>query len=218
MGRAFDRFCRLLDFLSAACLFVMVILVFGNVVLRYGFNSGITISEELSRWLFVWLTFMAAIVAVREHGHLGVDMLVSRLPPAGKKICLAIGLILMLLCCWLIFWGSYEQTMINLDVEAPATGLSTGWFYGVGMLFSVFAAIFLLTDLVRLITGRMRDDELVQVKESEESAELEELQKRMAREDAAAATPGRDRGALPGDAPADAPTSAPSDAPRGAAR
>ena len=51
----------------------MVVLVFGNVVLRYGFNSGITVSEELSRWLLVWLTFLGAIVAVREHAHLGVD-------------------------------------------------------------------------------------------------------------------------------------------------
>ena len=48
----------------------MVLLVFGNVVLRYGFNSGITVSEEVSRWLFIWGTFMGAIVALREHGRL----------------------------------------------------------------------------------------------------------------------------------------------------
>ena len=64
----------------------MVVLVFGNVVLRYGFNTGITVSEEVSRWLFVYMTFLGAIVALREHGHLGVDMLVNRLPVAGKKI------------------------------------------------------------------------------------------------------------------------------------
>lgn len=44
----------------------MVVMVFGNVVLRYAFNSGIAISEEVSRWLFVWITFLGAIVAVRE--------------------------------------------------------------------------------------------------------------------------------------------------------
>ncbi len=47
---------------------IMAVLVFGNVVLRYGFNSGITASEELSRWLFVWMTFLGAIVAMRRHG------------------------------------------------------------------------------------------------------------------------------------------------------
>jgi hypothetical protein len=39
------------------------------------------------RLLFVWLTFLGAIVALREHGHLGVDILVRRLPNVGKKIC-----------------------------------------------------------------------------------------------------------------------------------
>ena len=73
MERILDLYCAFLKGVIALCLAVMVVLVFGNVVLRYGFNSGITISEELSRWLLVWLTFLGAIVAVREHTHLGVD-------------------------------------------------------------------------------------------------------------------------------------------------
>jgi TRAP-type C4-dicarboxylate transport system permease small subunit len=62
---------HLLKIAITLCLAVMVVLVFDNVVLRYGFNLGITVSEEISRWLFVWLTFLGAIVAMREHGHLG---------------------------------------------------------------------------------------------------------------------------------------------------
>ena len=61
-------------------------MVFGNVVLRYGFNSGLTASEELSRLFFVWLTFLGAVVALREHGHLGVDTLVRRLPRPGQDL------------------------------------------------------------------------------------------------------------------------------------
>jgi TRAP-type transport system small permease protein len=96
MVKVLDGFCRVLELLMAAALAIMVVLVFGNVVLRYGFNSGITVSEEISRWLFVWLTFLGAIVAMREHAHLGSDMLVSRLPIIGKKICLVVGHLLML--------------------------------------------------------------------------------------------------------------------------
>ena len=77
-GASFFRYCRALEALIALMLAIMVVMVFGNVVLRYGFNSGITVSEEVSRWLFVWMTFLGAIVAVREHGHLGTDMLVAR--------------------------------------------------------------------------------------------------------------------------------------------
>ena len=68
-----DRYCRLLSVLMVACLALMVVLVFGNVVMRYAFNSGFTLSEELSRWLFVWMTFLGAVVALNERGHLGTD-------------------------------------------------------------------------------------------------------------------------------------------------
>ncbi len=70
---------------SALLLAVMVVLVFGNVVLRYGFNSGITLSEEVSRWMFIWLTFLGAVIALKERGHLGVDMLVGKLPACGQE-------------------------------------------------------------------------------------------------------------------------------------
>ena len=55
-----NGYCRLIGYLMAAMLALMVVLVFGNVVMRYAFNSGFTLSEELSRWLFVWLTFLGA--------------------------------------------------------------------------------------------------------------------------------------------------------------
>src|SRR4249920_1672608 len=99
------RYCKLLETCIAACMVGMVVLVFSNVVLRYAFNSGIAVSEEISRWLFVWLTFLGAIVALKEHGHLGSDMLVSRLPVMGKKICLVLGQLLMLFLTWLLLRG-----------------------------------------------------------------------------------------------------------------
>ena len=78
MTRVIDAFCRLIEILIAAFLAVMVVMVFGNVVLRYGFNSGIIVSEEVSRWLFLWVTFLGAVVALKEHGHLGSDFQIGR--------------------------------------------------------------------------------------------------------------------------------------------
>jgi TRAP-type transport system small permease protein len=151
----------------AACLAAMVVLVFGNVVLRYGFNSGIAVSEELSRWLFVWLTFMGAVIGLREHAHLGTDMLVGRLGPSGKKACLVVAYGLMLLICWMIFSGSLEQTKINWDVTAPSSGASMAWFYSVGLVFSVSAAVVLLADLYKVLTGQASDAELIIVREEQ---------------------------------------------------
>lgn len=175
MTRLIDGYCRLLNLLMAAALAVMVLLVFGNVVLRYGFNSGIAVSEELSRWLFLWLTFMGSVVALKEHGHLGTDMLVSRLSARGKKICLVIAYLVMLYLTWLMLKGSWQQSVINLDVQAPVTGASVAIFYASGVFFGVSGILILLRDLWRVLGGRLGDDELVIVQDSEELAKVEEL-------------------------------------------
>jgi TRAP-type C4-dicarboxylate transport system permease small subunit len=164
-----DGFCRALNVVIALCLAVMVVLVFGNVVMRYGFNSGITLSEELSRWLFVWMTFMGAIIALKEHGHLGTDMLVGKLGTAGKKLCLGVSYLLMLFVCWLLFSGAYQQAMINLDSTSAVMEASMAWIYAPGLVFAVFGGLILLTELLRLLTGKASDEDLVMVQESEES-------------------------------------------------
>ena len=147
-------YCRLLEVVIAVCLMAMVVLVFGNVVLRYAFNSGISTSEELSRWFFVWLTFLGAVVALREHAHLGTEIVVGRLPAGGKRAALAIAYVLMLFICWLLFRGALEQTKINWDVSAPSSGFSMGIFYASGLVFSVSAAAILLNDLIHVFRDR----------------------------------------------------------------
>ena len=175
MKRWLDRICRQIENLIALALAVMVVLVFGNVLLRYGFNSGITLSEEVSRWLFIWMTFLGAIVALREHGHLGVDMVVGRLPPLGKRICLVAGHLLMLFIVWLLFDGSVAQARINWDVTAPVTGAPMAIVYLSATVFAVCAAALLLLDLFRVLTGRLGDDQLVLVQESEEAVQLQQI-------------------------------------------
>jgi TRAP-type C4-dicarboxylate transport system permease small subunit len=165
-----DRCCRWINLLIALALAVMVVMVFGNVVLRYAFNSGIAISEEVSRWLFVWITFLGAIVAVRERGHLGTDFLLARLPPLGQRICLAISYALMIWCTWLLFSGALAQARINWDVDAPVTGASMAIFYASGVVFAVASGVLLAMDGWRIVSGQMPDSELVHIAESEELA------------------------------------------------
>ena len=163
-----ERYCRLLSVLMVVCLAVMVVLVFTNVVMRYAFNTGITVSEELSRWLFVWMTFMGAVVALHEKGHLGTDSLVSRLPAWGKKFCLGLGHLLMLAMCWLVLQGSWQQTKINWSSTSAVMETSMAYFYASGLLFAISGAVLLLNDFWRLVSGQLSDAELVGVRESED--------------------------------------------------
>ena len=169
MTRFFDITCKAIEYLIAACMACMVVLVFGNVTLRYGFNSGITLSEELSRWLFVWMTFLGAIVALRSHEHLGTDMLVGRLGPAGKKICMGLSQLLMLFVCWLLLKGAYQQAVINWTSTSAVMEVSLSWVYFPGIIFAVLGGLLIALEFFKLITGQLQDENLVMFQESEEA-------------------------------------------------
>jgi len=158
LDKFLDIYMKALEVLITAMLVAMVVLVFGNVAMRYGLNSGITVSEELSRWLFVWVTFLGSIIAMRENSHLGSNFIVRMFGPGGRRAFLILGRIAMIYICWLVFEGSREQTVINLSVSAPITGMSMGAFYSSGMVFSVSGALILLGDIYRL--ARCAPDEI----------------------------------------------------------
>jgi TRAP-type transport system small permease protein len=173
IDKATTAYCKLLELLLVALLGAMVAMVFGNVVLRYGFNSGITFSEELSRWAFVWMTFLGAIVAIKENGHLGTDILVGRLGPAGKKLCLAVAETLMLVTVGLVLWGSAQQVKISWEVEAPVTGWSMAVLPIAAVIFAASALLLHADKLRKLATGELADDELVAVQENEDLAHIQ---------------------------------------------
>jgi TRAP-type C4-dicarboxylate transport system permease small subunit len=168
MDGIFHALGRVIDGLLALLLAAMVLLVFGNVVLRYGFNSGITVSEELSRWFFVWMTFLGAAVGLKDRAHLGTDLMLARLGPAGRRVCLLVAQALMLFVTVLVLRGSWVQTGLNLEVEAPVSGFSMAWLNVAGVVFAVLTLPILARDLWRTATGRLGDDELVMVRESED--------------------------------------------------
>lgn len=173
MKTLIDRFFRLLELLVVLCMVAMVAMVFGNVVLRYAFNSGITISEEMSRYCFIWLTYFGAMVAMREGGHLGVDTLVRHLGLGGKKACLFVSESLMLFCNGLFLLGTWKMHELQVTNVSPVVGISMIWIYGVGYLVAVVMGSINLRVLWRLLSGRITEAELVQVVEAEGLADAE---------------------------------------------
>jgi len=162
-----------IEAIAAACMAVMLALVFGNVVLRYVFNTGISVSDELSRLLFVWMVFLGAAAALFEQAHLGVDTLVRSLSRKGRIVCFALSNALMLYATWLVASGTWKQGMINLDMTTPVMGISEGWFFAPLLVFTVISAGWFSFMLIRTMTGHITDDELIAVRESEEDIDIE---------------------------------------------
>jgi TRAP-type transport system small permease protein len=158
MKRLLAAYSSFLEVLLVAMLATMVALVFGNVVLRYLFNTGITMSEEVSRWLFVWLTMLGAVVAIARNAHLGSDFLLSRLGPRGRLVCLVVSHLLMLWVTGLLLMGLWTQTVININVAAPVTGAPVGIVYIAGLAFGISAIVLFAIRLWAGLRGITLDD------------------------------------------------------------
>jgi TRAP-type C4-dicarboxylate transport system permease small subunit len=118
---------KLVQGLMAACLGVMSVAVFFNVVLRYGFGSGIAASEELSRLLFVWMVFIGATAAYPAGEHMAFTSVVAsfRKRPRVMTCLTCLIRILVILTCVLLGHGAWQQVVVGMDSQSVVLGYSS---------------------------------------------------------------------------------------------
>ena len=145
------RLTRLAENALAACLGVMATAVFINVVLRYGFGSGVAASEELSRLLFVWMVFIGATAAYPAGEHMAFTSLVGMLRGRPRLFAAATLLIrlLVLLGCVLLAWGAWQQVVVGLDSHSVVLGYPTALLPLPAMLCAVAIAAMALWEIVQ---------------------------------------------------------------------
>ena len=160
LARVEQALVRLAEAVLVFLLAGMTVMVFGNVVLRYGFNSGLNFSEEMARYFFVWLTFIGAILTFREYSHVGVETLVRRFGPFGRRVCLALSNLIILLCAVILFWGTWLQHPINASATAAVVGVPMIWVYGITYVTGAAIALIAALRVLRAVTGRTPEDEM----------------------------------------------------------
>jgi TRAP-type C4-dicarboxylate transport system permease small subunit len=142
---------RMAQAAMAGCLGVMALAVFVNVVLRYGFGSGIAASEELSRLLFVWMVFIGATAAYPLGEHMAFTSLVALLrgKPALMTLATATIRLLVILGCVLIGWGAWQQVIVGLDSHSVVLGYPTTLLPLPALLCAAAIGVMALVELVR---------------------------------------------------------------------
>ena len=176
MEKLGNKIIATLNCLIALLLALMAVFVFGNVIMRYFFNSSLTWAEEISRFLFIWLIFMGSIVAFKDNEHLGVDTLVNKLSPKGKKILYVINCVVILITMTLTLDGSWRLTILNVDQSSPAIGLPYAYVYSSGVLLSIGMGFIVAKNLYMLFSGKLAESDLVMTSDSEENTrEIESI-------------------------------------------
>lgn len=132
----------------AAAFAGMVLVVAAQVVLRYAFNSSIDWAEDVARLMFVWTMFLAIPLGVRGGVHIGVNLLVQRLPSVAQAVLarLTAGASLALMA--VVAWGVARLLPEQWDELLPTVDLSVGWLLLPVGLGAVHSALHLATIVV----------------------------------------------------------------------
>ena len=142
--KALANINKLLEIFVVFNLALMSFLIFLNVILRYTLNSGLTFTEEASRYRFVWLTVRGAVLAFNGDEHVSVQFLVAKLPVKLRAWWTVATDIILLACCLLLFLGCCKLTAQNMSNLSPITGIPTGMNFLAAAIMSGLLQILLL--------------------------------------------------------------------------
>jgi TRAP-type C4-dicarboxylate transport system permease small subunit len=136
------------EILSGSFMVLMFLATFTNVLARYFFNSPIQWAEEFSRYAFIWIVFLGAVVCTKHKRHISIDSVVKILPgPVQPWVNLVADLLTCTLMVIIIWYGGIltrnaTQMTATLNVPqyviymvVPASGV-LGLLYSLGELRS----------------------------------------------------------------------------------
>lgn len=184
MNKLLDKVFKGVDIFTGILTGAMVLFVFLNVVLRMVFNSGLTWSEELARYLFVAVTYIGAISAMRANAHMTVDMLISKVKPPLQMLFYLVSQGLIAVLMLILVHGSYKMVLQNTAARTAALGIPYALLYSLGILTGVAICVLAIanigyavthpSEISKIVTVSTEDDEILAEAASAESMSDEE--------------------------------------------
>ncbi len=142
--KGIDQINRLVTWVVVLMFAIMSVVVFAQVFYRFVLEAPLTWSEEVARYLMVWITFLGASLGVRKKALIGMEVAVNFLPPALKRV--ALNLVSLLAVCFLavVFYYGVKMTGVTARQLSPAMQISMSWPYAA---VPVGAALMLLNTI-----------------------------------------------------------------------
>lgn len=141
-----------LEAIMVICISIMFLLVLINVLIRFIFNSGIDIAEELPRFLFVWVIFIGAVVAIKDQSHIRVDLFIKKMPVLGQQMCQLASQVLMLICSITLIYGTWIESDILSTTYSPVLDVNMFLIFGISWLTGICIFISALINIISVFT------------------------------------------------------------------
>jgi len=157
MGRVekgFDYFEKVLNLICRIFVGVIVAIIFYAVVMRYVFQRPPFWAEELSRFIFIWIIMLGAVLVTREQSHIEFVILIDILPKRLKFILVNLIRLLMILFCWVMIQQGLKIYPIVAEASSPTFGISMGWLYLSIPVGGLLMGICIVENIVKSIVKR----------------------------------------------------------------
>lgn len=130
-----------------------IIVTFIQVIFRYGLDSSLSWSEELARYLFVWVIFLGTSVATRRRQHIFVEILVALLPDARRVWIDSLGTIVCIIFFAIFAYVGWALTLNAWQQYSTALDIRIAWVYAAAPLGAGLSVLHLLVGLLQRLCG-----------------------------------------------------------------
>ena len=144
-------FTKVIEGITFVGFIAMVLLVFVNVVGRYLFHMGIVESEEIARILFVWLTYLGAVLCFKTNSHVLVDILITFLHGVTRKIVDLISNLLVSGILVVTIYYSWSLVTVNLGNLTPLTKIPLSLVEGIIPASMVMMLVINLYKMIQIL-------------------------------------------------------------------
>jgi TRAP-type C4-dicarboxylate transport system permease small subunit len=145
---------------ASLCVTTTTLLVLMNVFLRYFMNTGIYWSEEVATMCFVWCIFVGSASAYKNGAHLGVDLLVRKLPKVPRAIVKILVDILLILINGYILYLSVKFVSTSYQKPTAVLAISSAWVSSSLIVGFGLTTIYAIRDMVVDVINTVKGEEL----------------------------------------------------------
>ncbi|PQV47994.1 TRAP transporter small permease [Paraburkholderia sp. BL21I4N1] len=149
-----DFLFHALVIVASVSLAVLSLLVIYSVVMRYVFDDAPDFVEPIALLLVIVIAMFGAALKVREGGHIGLDSLVTKLPPKGQVMAAAFQHLCLIALAVAIFFGCLQMAETTMEDRIPILGLPEGVRYCIPVVASVCIALFSIENLLALFVKK----------------------------------------------------------------
>jgi len=153
----YKRAIRLQAWLSASLLFAMFVLVVLQVVSRYVFRSPLPWTEELARYVMIWMVFVASAHLASTGDHIIITLIDKILPAAWVRWIIALAYLLVVLACLMVINSGWTFVVRMFKASSPAMSLPMGWVYLASFSGMLMIMLQSLVNMILIMMGRMDD-------------------------------------------------------------